>query len=127
MPNPLLEALEQNVNLSSPQARGVLGILLKKLREKLQPQHFALLEDVLPDVQELISAAPQLKQGLLGNLAGSFGNPKAQLLVEMNQAMNKLGIPINKAKEIGKTLQSAVEKNYPELMPLFSKLDGLLD
>ena len=119
--NPLIQELMTSAGLQSSQAEGVLGLILAKARELLSSGDFEQLRKVLPDVDTLLTKAPDTKGGgFLGSLAGSLGG-KAKLLHEMSQGLGKLNIPTDKAKPILAALQSGVSEHYPEATPLIQK------
>ena len=122
MPNSdLLQALIDEADLTPRQAQGLLGVLLRKLKEKLSPADYQQVVDIVPDPENCIEAAPKTGGGFLGGLAG-LGGEKAKLLLEMNQAFRALGIPADRAQTIGETLQAHVEARHPDLVAIFTNV-----
>jgi hypothetical protein len=119
----LQTALERDAGLSPVQARGVLGVLLRKLRDRLSAPEFDRVAAIVPEPADCLRAAPKTGGGLLGGLA-ALGGEKARLLMEMNQALGALGIPPSRARTIGETLKTHVETRHPDLVPLFRDLLG---
>lgn len=116
--NPILKDLINLENLSEGQAAGALGLVLAQLRKYLQADQFALLQKVIPNCDELIAAAPEVKAGLLGGLANTLGGEKAKALLDLNKGLGKLGLSTEKQKSMAATLKDSVEKHYPELASL---------
>lgn len=114
----LVDALVRDARLTPEQARGVLGVLLRKLRQQVSPADYRQVAAIVPDPDACLAAAPKTGGGLLGGLA-SLGGEKARLLLEMNQALSALGIPAARARLLGETLRTHVETHHPGLVPLF--------
>lgn len=125
MPDPSpIDALVQDVRLTPEQARGVLGVLLRKLRDRVSAEDYRRMAAIVPDPETCLAAAPKTGGGLLGGLA-ALGGEKARLLVEMNQALSALDIPADKARLIGDSLRAHVETRHPDLVPLFRRQLGI--
>ena len=121
MSDALENVLVEQADLSPDQARGVLGVLLRKLRERLPPADYQRVAELVSSPETCLRQAPKTGGGLLGGLA-SLGGEKARLLMEMNQALSALGIPASRARRIGETLRSHVESRHPDLLPIFQGL-----
>lgn len=81
--NPLLGMLTSKLGVSSNQAEGGVGSMLKLAQEKLSAGDFDQVAAVIPGAQKYLDKAKSLGaySGALGNLAG------------LNGALGKLGIP----------------------------------
>ena len=120
--HPLIQDCTEVTGLSSTQVAGAIGLVLSKLKENISPVDFQKIESSIPGVQDLIQQAPATKKGFLGKLAGSVGGDKAKLFMEVSQGLSKLGIPTSEQKPLANALSASVEKNYPELKPVFESL-----
>jgi hypothetical protein len=119
--NPILSELISSAGLQLPQAEGVVGLILQKLKTVLSGADFQSVLSTIPDASSLLSKAPATGGGLLGGLAGSLGGGKAKLLFELTQGLSKLNIPTDKAKPILDALKTAVAKHYPAIEPILKK------
>jgi hypothetical protein len=71
----LANVLVQRFGITPQQAMGGAGALLQVAKTRMNPEAFAQLSQQVPDVQQLLSAVPALKQQSgLGGLAGKLAS-----------------------------------------------------
>lgn len=119
--DPILQSLRDELGLTLGQAQGVVGVLLVKLREKLPPADFYSFLQAFPDANDWMKLAPPLPP----LKKGGFMLPaleKAQLLLQMNQALNALQIPSSKAQQIGRVLTDSIRAHHPHLEDVVRQL-----
>ena len=77
----LLQMLTSQLGITEEQAQGGSGLLFKMAKEKLGSEDFSQVAGAVPDVENLISSAPQSGgiAGVLGGLASSLGGGGGQL------------------------------------------------
>lgn len=77
----LVQMLMSQLGISEEQARGGAGLLFKMAKEKLGSGDFSQVADAVPDVENLMSSAPEAGGvlGALGGLASSLGGGAGQL------------------------------------------------
>ncbi|MFQ6372037.1 DUF2780 domain-containing protein [Shewanella sp. YIC-542] len=91
----LVGSVMSQLNLSQTQAEGGLGSLLNLAKTNLQPGQFSHIADSIPNVGNLLSAAPSAgSDSGLGNLLSKAGNLSDTLQgsAMVYDAFNKLGI-----------------------------------
>lgn len=103
--------LVDNLGVDEGQAKGGAGVLFKLAQQHLGGGDFAQVESAIPEVGELIGAAPEEGGGLLGGLssmASSFGIDTGMLgtLAEAAGGFDKLGLD---SGMIGKFLPLVLE------------------
>lgn len=71
----LLQMLTQQLGVSEDQAKGGAGLLFSLAKEKLQAGEFSQVAGAVPDIEDLIAAAPKPGgfAGALGGLASTLG------------------------------------------------------
>ena len=69
----LIQQLTQGLNVNEEQARGGAGLIFKMAQEKLGDGEFARVASAVPNVSNLIGAAPQSGGGLAGAIGGLTG------------------------------------------------------
>jgi uncharacterized protein (DUF2267 family) len=113
-PDPLIQDLCSRAGLRPEQARGVVGVLLNKLKERLPAAEFASIQNQFPGAEDWMRAAPRLPP----LKTGGFMLPamvKAQLLLQMNQALKALDIPTSAASTLGQVLKDSIRTHHPDL------------
>ncbi|MGA0332382.1 MAG: hypothetical protein ACO3N7_08320 [Kiritimatiellia bacterium] len=117
----LLQDLIDTENLTESQAAGALGLALGQLKQHY-PDEFGKVLRLLPEANELIARAPEVKSGFLGGLAHSLGGEKGQILMILSKGLGQLGIPVDQQKSLARTLHASAEKHCPELVSLFNRV-----
>ena len=77
----LIQMLTSQLGISDEQASGGAGLIFKMAKEKLGGEDFSQVSSAIPDVENLISSAPESGGigGALGGLASSLGGGAGQL------------------------------------------------
>ena len=77
----LLQMLTSQLGVSEEQAQGGAGLLFKMAKEKLGADEFAQVASAVPNIENLISSAPEAGgvSAALGGLASSLGGGAGQL------------------------------------------------
>jgi hypothetical protein len=77
----LLQILEQKLGISEEQAKAGVGLILKLVKEKLDPEEFDEVSGAVPGAEDLIASSPKSGgiAGALGGIASSFGGAAGQL------------------------------------------------
>jgi len=77
----LIQMLTSQLGISDEQATGGAGLLFKMAKDKLGDADFSQVSSAVPDVEKLISSAPESSgiAGALGGLASSLGGGAGQL------------------------------------------------
>lgn len=77
----LVEMLTNQLGITEEQAQGGSGLLFKMAKENLGAEEFSQVAGAVPDVENLISSAPEAGgiSGALGGLASSLGGGAGQL------------------------------------------------
>lgn len=93
----LTDLLVSRLGITPLQAAGGAGALLQVAKTRMNPDTFAKLSQQIPDVQQLISAVPALKQqsgalGLAGKLASLSGDSSISNLVTAVSIFKQLGM-----------------------------------
>lgn len=94
----LVQQLISKAGVSEEQAQGGAGLLFDLLKDKLSADDFAQVTDVVPDVDTLITAAPEGGAGGLGGLlsgvTSALGLGGSQLgdLASLAGGFSKLGL-----------------------------------
>jgi len=92
--NELISLLVGQLGVDEGQAKGGAGLLFKLAQEKLGDLDFQKVKDAVPDVDDLISAAPEGGSvgGLLGGLASSLGGGDLGNLAELAGGFKSLNL-----------------------------------
>ena len=69
----LIQQLTQGLNINEEQAQGGAGLIFKMAQEKLGDGEFARVASAVPNVSNLIGAAPTGGGGLAGAIGGLTG------------------------------------------------------
>jgi hypothetical protein len=93
----LLQTLTSQLGVSQDQAKGGAGLLFKLAKDKLGTAEFGQVAGAVPNVDDLISAAPGSGGGLagaLGGLASAVGGGAGQLgnLASLAGGFQSLGL-----------------------------------
>lgn len=93
----LITTLVDTLGITKDQARGGSGALFQSAKDNLSADDFKKVSDVVPDMDEYLAAAPDVKSGLGGTLGSSLsalgGNAaKAGSMLDINSAFSKLGM-----------------------------------
>ena len=77
----LIQMLTSQLGISDEQASGGAGLIFKMAKEKLGGEDFSQVSSAIPDVENLISSAPESGGigGARGGLASSLGGGAGQL------------------------------------------------
>jgi len=77
----LVQMLMSQLGITEEQAQGGGGLLFKMAKEKLGAEEFSQVASAIPDVENLMSSAPEAGgvSGALGGLASSLGGGAGQL------------------------------------------------
>ena len=119
--NELIDILVKQLGLGDAQAKGVLGLLFKVLKKKVATADFDSIRDVLPDVEDLISAAP--KAGGLGGMLGGLAGGKVADLAELTSGLKALDLNFDQGRAIVDQLRTFfLAKGKGDLVALVEKL-----
>lgn len=93
----LVQQLLGSLDVNEEQAKGGAGLLFKLVQEKLSPGDFDQVSQAVPEVGDLIDAAPESGGGLmgaLGGLASAFGGKAEGLgnMASLAGGFSKLGL-----------------------------------
>jgi hypothetical protein len=91
----LIQQLVAGAGVSEEQAQGGAGLLFGLLKNKLSSGDFAQVAEVVPNVEDLLSAAPEGGGGLgglLGGVVSSFAGSQAGDLASLAAGFSKLGL-----------------------------------
>ena len=88
----LISLLVGQLGVDEGQAKGGAGLLFNLAQEKLGDMDFQKIKDAVPDVGDLISAAPEGGGGLLGGLASSLGGGNLGNLAELAGGFKSLNL-----------------------------------
>ncbi len=93
----LTNVLVQRLGITPQQATGGAGALLQVAKTRMAPEAFAKLSQQVPDIQQLLSAVPALKQqsglgGLAGKLASLSGDSSISNALTAVSIFQQLGM-----------------------------------
>ena len=90
----LVEVIVEQLGVSGEQASGGAGLLLNLAKKKLGDGDFGKLAEATPDLNDLLSAAPEMggAASLVGGLLSKVGGDKAEDLVSLASGFSKLGL-----------------------------------
>ena len=114
----LVQQLISKAGVSEEQAQGGAGLLFGLLKDKLSAQDFAQVTEAVPDVNDLIAAAPEgggggLK-GMLGGIASSLGMSQLGDLASLANGFSKLGLNTEAMERFIPVVMSFVESKGGE-------------
>ncbi len=111
--HPLVQQLTRQLGVAPEQAAGGAGLLFQSAKQRMSPEQFQALKQSVPEVDQLMAAAPQVDQtasglsSLMGS-AGSTVNQAASLIqgfkqLNLSSDMVSQFIPVvvNYVKEAG--------------------------
>ncbi len=92
--------LMQQLGITQPQAEGGAGALFQLAKSRMSTEDFTTLGDAVPDMQNLLAAAPAtgtLGGGMMGNLGGMTGDLGATggSLLGLTNSFQQLGLEAN--------------------------------
>lgn len=105
----IIQNLVSQLGVSEDQAMGGAGLLFKKVQEHLSSQDFSEVMSALPEVSELINAAPSEGGGLMGMLGQVVGG-KAGDLADLASGFSKLGLDVNMIQQFVPIILSFVQQ-----------------
>jgi len=93
----LITTLVDTMGITKDQAKGGSGALFQNAKDNLSADDFQKVSDAIPDMDEYLAAAPDVKSGLGGSLGKSLsslggGAAKAGSMVDLTSAFSKLGM-----------------------------------
>ncbi len=116
----LVQQLISKVGVSEEQAQGGAGLLFGLLKDKLSAQDFTQVTEAVPDVNDLIAAAPEgggggggLK-GMLGGIASSLGMSQLGDLASLANGFSTLGLNTEAMERFIPVVMSFVESKGGE-------------
>lgn len=120
----LVQMLVSQLGVEEGQARGGAGLLFKFAQDKLGGD-FSKVAEVIPDVQNLIKAAPSGGGlgGMLGGLASSLGGGSLGDLAELAGGFGKLKLDPSMIQKFAPIVLDFVkQKAGPEVAGLLGQL-----
>ncbi|PID43198.1 MAG: hypothetical protein CSB48_06740 [Proteobacteria bacterium] len=127
----LIETLVSQLGVDNDQAKGGAGLLFKMVKDKLAGGEFSQIVDKVPEVEDMISAAPDVDggdgglMGSIGGLMGSLGGNAGALgtLASLAGGFDKLGLDKGMvSKFIPVVIQFVRDKGGDDLMALVQKV-----
>ena len=92
----LIELLTKNLGVREDQAKGGAGLLFNLAKEKLGESDFSQLAQHVPNINELIGAAPKSKGlgAVLGGLASSIGGDASKFgsIASLASGFSEIGL-----------------------------------
>jgi hypothetical protein len=90
----LVEALQTELGVNERQASGGAGAVLKLAEERLGPAEFSMVEEAVPGVSQLLSAAPALGEapGELAGASSALGLGDLGALTPLTGSFSMLGM-----------------------------------
>ncbi|MDD5312457.1 MAG: DUF2780 domain-containing protein [Dehalococcoidia bacterium] len=98
----LIDLLVKNLGVNDEQAKGGTGLIFSAMKEKVQPDDFAKIAELVPGIGTLMKAAPAQDSGgggmfdMVGKLASSLGGDsqlgKLGQLASLAGGFEKLGL-----------------------------------
>jgi hypothetical protein len=114
----LVQQLIAGAGVSEEQAQGGAGLLLGLLKEKLSAGDFGQIAEAVPDVEDLIDAAPETGGGglggLLGGVASSLGGSQLGTLASLAEGFSKLDLDAGMIGKFVPILLSFIESKGGE-------------
>jgi len=118
----LIQEIVKVVGVNEAQAKGGAGLLFKLAKDKLGGGDFASLSKAIPQVNDLINAAPSSGGGLLGAVS-ALGGAKLGGLAGMAGALTSLKLdPQTLSKFAPVILEFVKQKAGPEMSTMLAKL-----
>ena len=122
----LINLLMNNLGVSQQQAEGGTGALFNLAKEKLSADDFSKITDVVPEMDSLLDAAPQLsglgkaigdKSSLMGGSSNTLGD-----LASLQDSFSKLGIESDMVDKFADTILSYVNPKEVNLRQIYSRV-----
>lgn len=97
----LIATITEKLGISTDQAQGGVGMILKFLKERLGGEQYAKVEEAVPEANKLVETAEAAEEeepgggglmGALGGVAKSFGGDKIGGLASLVAGFSKLGL-----------------------------------
>lgn len=114
----LVDDLIAKFGLTQDQAQGAIGAIGRAAQDKLSPDLFGQLGQVIPGLGGMIQQAPQPSSGggMLGGLGGMLGGSLGQM-AQLAGVFKALGIDASKIGPIAQTVLGFIRSNgTPELV-----------
>ena len=119
----LLQEIMKAAGVNETQAKGGAGLLFKMAQDKLAGSDFASLTKAMPQIPDLINAAPSSGSGLMGAFTSAFGGGSFGGLASIAGALASLKIdPQTLGKFVPVILEVVKQKAGPELAAPLAKL-----
>jgi hypothetical protein len=120
----LIQELIKATGVTPQQAEGGAGALFKMAQDKLGAGDFSKLTSAIPQIQELIKAAPSSGGGgLLGSIAQSLGGSQLGGLASMAGMLTSLKLdPATIGKFVPVIIQFVQQQGSPELAAMLQKI-----
>lgn len=97
--NALITQLIDSLGVDVAQAEGGAGLVFQLVKEQLAAGDFAQVAQTIPNLEGMISAAPQADNsgllGMVGGLMSSLGSEKLGGLAELAGGFDKLGLDVD--------------------------------
>jgi len=93
----LVDLLTQELDVTKRQAQGGAGAIFDLAKEKLSPQEFSQVSQAVPDMNEILEAAPPQETslgGMFGGATSMFGGSSSNLegLASLASSFSQLGL-----------------------------------
>ena len=88
----LVEKLTKKLNITPEQAKGGAGAIFGVLKNRLKPEDFNRLAAVVPQMDELLKAAPPAREGSLLAALGSVSSGGTADLASLAGSFDSLGL-----------------------------------
>ena len=114
----LVNVLTQQLGVTENQAEGGAGSIFNMAKAKLSPQDFSQVANAVPDMNNLLQAAPKSSglAGAIGEQASRVGGGTEQLggLANLAGSFSKLGLSPDMTNKFVSTILSFVQANGGE-------------
>ncbi|MBW8192829.1 DUF2780 domain-containing protein [Neiella marina] len=115
----LLDTVTSQLGISSEQASGALGSLFSMAQSSMSGGDFSDLSSIVPDMSDLLKAAPEVESsevgGLLGGLGGDLGKTAGNLDM-LNSSLSALGLDPELAGPLVNTVYEYVQTEGGQAM-----------
>ena len=114
----LIQQIIENLGVSEEQANGGAGLIFQFLKDKLSGDDFGQIANMVPGLDSMIEAAPNLEQasssggvaGLLGGIASALGAGKLSDLANLSEGFSQLGLSSDMIGQFAPTIISFIEQ-----------------
>lgn len=115
----LVNLLMQQLGVTQPQAEGGAGAIFNLAKETLSPPEFSQVAQAVPNMDQLLAAAPQKPSslgGMLGSGSSLFGGVAKDLegMAGVTSAFSKLGLSPDMVSQFSQIILSFVQGNGGE-------------